>query len=432
MDISELSGLFDGNSSSQTLFPVTAKRCNSVAGVPATSLAMEYAMVNRFTAATALLLLASSAQAQTQAPPRPLQRDEIVVVGARLADLQAELARCEAGNCTVREDVIASVRYAEAMFREGDYRQARTALGRSVSRTKQAADSDPFAVAELHTARATVAWHYGDQREALRATAASTRLLNEHAPDSPNALMARMRMISAQAQNFDGAKTLERLEQLASDARSANQALIAMRADIGRSAILHRAGKIRQAQTLLDAVLTSDTPNSGGLRLAAQILSMRLVARSGDPQAVEALIASLTEQQKRQGPVMVWAPPFPTPDGGGDIPVDPLPGLDPRSSTVNGLRWVDIGFAIGADGRVEDVEILRGSARPLWSRPLVSAIAQRRYTPAASIDDLAGRYRVERYTLTGDFIVPIGSLIRRRAGKGRFELLDLTTAVPML
>lgn len=385
-------------------------------------------MNNLLFAGAAALLLASPALAQT---PRPLDRDEIVVVGARLSDLEADLARCVAGECGVREDVIASVRYAEAMFRNGDYRTARSVLARSVSRTRKGADSDPFAVAELHTARATIAWHYGDQREALRATSASTRLLNKHVPESPNALMARMRMISAQAQNFSAGHTRDRLKALSDDAQSAGQPLIALRADLGRASMLHNQGQPKEAQMLLDAVAASTAPNSQALRLAAQILQMRLAARGGDPQAIETLIASLTESQKRLGPVLVWSPEFPTPDGGGNIPLASPRGLDARSSDLLGLRWVDIGFAVGADGRVEDVEVLRGSPRPDWSKPLQRMIAQRRYTPSANFDDIAGRYRVERFTLTGDFQVPTGSLIRRRGGPARFEQMDLTAAAPL-
>lgn len=385
-------------------------------------------MVARFFAGTAALLLGS--QVFAQAPP-PLQRDEIVVVGARLADLEVDLARCVAGGCSVREDVIASVRYAEAMFRNGEYRKARSVLARSVSRTKKGADSDPFAVAELQTARATIAWHYGDQREALRATAASTRLLDKHAPQSPNALMARMRMIGAQAQTFSTAHTRDRLKTLSEDADSAGQPLIAMRADLGRASMLHHQGHAKEAQALLDAVSASTAPNGQAIRLAAQILQMRLAARGGDPQAIEKLIASLTEDQKRIGPVLVWSPEFPTPGGGGNIPMASPRGLDARSTDLLGLRWVDIGFAVGADGRVEEVEVLRGSPRPDWSKPLQKMIAQRRYTPSASLDDIAGRYRVERFTLTGDFRVPTGSLIRRRAGPARFEQMDLTAAPPV-
>ncbi|WP_017670722.1 hypothetical protein [Blastomonas sp. AAP53] len=384
-------------------------------------------MVPFHLAGLSLLLLASAADAQQ---PRPLERTEIVVVGASLADLEADVARCQSGGCSVREDVIASVRYAEAQFRNGDYLDARNVLGRAVARTKRDADSDPLAVAELHTARATVAWHYGDQREALLATEATTRLLDRHAPQSSNALMARMRMISAQAAMFSIGYSTNRLKQLADDARAANQPVIATRADLGRAALLDQSGRHEEAQVLLAAVQTSPPSGSEAAGLAAKILAARLKARRGEPEVIEALIAALDSGHKRQGPILVWSPEIPVPTGTGSALVMSERGLQVRSSDVIGLRWVDIGFAIGADGRVEDVEVLRGSPNPSWSKPLLTMIGQRRYTPSAEPDDLVGRYRVERYTLTGEFTVPTGSLIRRRAMNVRFEQLDLTVAPP--
>lgn len=385
-------------------------------------------MVNQLLAGASLLLLASAANAQS---PGPLQRDEIVVVGAKLSDLKADVARCEAGGCSVREDVIATVRYAEAEFREGNYHDARKALGKAVSRTRKGADSDPFAVAELHTARATVAWHFGDQREALRATGATTRLLDRHAPQSPNALMARMRLIQAQYQIDGPSFNIAQLQDLSERATDANQPLIAMRADLGRAAMLYRSNQREQAMELLSAIQASDLPQATGLKLASEVLAMRLAARDGDMKAVEALIARLTEDQKRIGPTLVWTPELPVPRGGDIVPSDELlVQLQPGPADLLSLRWVDIGYSIGADGRVEEVDILRGSPRSDWAKPLLKAIGQRRYTPAAAADELDGRYRVERYTLTSDFIVPKGSLIRRRAGIPRFEQLDLTIAAP--
>ncbi len=386
-------------------------------------------MAHRLLAATALLMLSAAGLAQT---PGPLKRDEIVVIGARLDELKAAVERCAAGGCTVREDVIATVRYAEAEFREGNYNDARAALGRAVSRTKKQADSDPFAVAELHTARATVAWHYGDQREALRATGATTRLLDRHAPQSSNALMARMRLVQAQYQLDSPAFNIQQLKDLSEDAAHANQPLIAMRADLGRAAMLYRANRRDEAQELLDAIRTSDLPQAATMRTAAQILSMRLAVSKGDMQAVEALIARLSEEQKRQGPMLVWAPPMPTPYGPSDLPAVDRSGraYSGASSDYYPYFWVDIGFAIGPDGRVESADILRGSKTTGWAQPLVKAISQRRYTPSAEMDDLAGRYRVERFTLTAPFVTPINSLIRRRTGIRRFEQIDLTVAPP--
>lgn len=58
----------------------------------------------------------------------------------------------------------------------------------------------------------------------------------------------------------------------------------------------------------------------------------------------------------------------------------------------------------------------------------MAMVAGRRYIAIAGNDDTPGHYRVERYTLTGDFGTPVGSLIRRRIRTPRFEQIDLTDA----
>jgi len=374
------------------------------------------------------VLFSSVALAQT---PAPLNRNEIVVVGARIADLKADLERCEAGTCTVREDVIATVRYAEAAFLEGRYFDAHKALGKAVARTKKNEDSDPFAVAELLTARANVARHYGEPRDAWRATGGIARLLERHAPHSPTAMLARMRLIDANFRRDFGPYNINQLRVLAQEALEAGEPLIALRADLSRASMLYRSRRREEARELLSRIMASQVPNSAFLRLSAEILAMRLDLHDGDTSKVDALIARLTQEQKAFGPTLVWAPEMPTPRG------SVYAGAREETASSGGqsfatvpLRWVDIGFAIGPDGNVESVDVLRGSSNPGWAKPLTAAIAKRRYTPAADPDDLTGRYRVERYTLTADLMIPTGSRIRSRAGAPRFERLDLTAAAP--
>lgn len=388
----------------------------------------EWPLFRRCMALNLLVMGSSVALAQTAAP---LDRNEIVVVGAKIADLQADVERCEAGKCTVREDVIATVRFAEAAFLEGKYFDAHKALGKAVARTKKDADSDPFAVAELQTARANVARHYGEPRDAWRATGAVARLLERHAPGSPTAMLARMRLIDANFRRDFGPYNINQLQALSQEALEANQPLIALRADLSHASMLFRSRRREEARDLLSRIVASPVPNSGFLRLSAEILAMRLDLHDGDTSRVDTLIARLSEEQKRFGPTLVWAPEMPTPRGSVYAGArDQPPGSGGQSFATVPLRWVDIGFAIGPDGRVESVDVLRGSSSPGWAKPLTVAIAKRRYTPAADPDDLTGRYRIERYTLTADLMIPTGSRIRSRAGAPRFERLDLTAAPP--
>ncbi|HEX8388162.1 MAG TPA: hypothetical protein VF636_04010 [Sphingomonas sp.] len=53
-------------------------------------------------------------------------------------------------------------------------------------------------------------------------------------------------------------------------------------------------------------------------------------------------------------------------------------------------------------------------------------IARRRYAASAGAPGDPGTYRIERFTLRGNYRVPKGSLIRRRAGPTKLEVIDLT------
>lgn len=376
------------------------------------------------------LSLAALVAMQSSFPSRITREDNIVVIGRPLAELEAAVSRCTEGHCSVREDVIASVRYAEALFREGDYRKSRSVLQKSVSRTRNDAAQDPAAVAELHSARATVANHYGDTSEALRAAAAGSRLLTKHLPNSPQAFMARLNLIVAQAKQFGGTQTALALEKLSSDARAQNQPLIAMRTDIHRAALLGQMQRYSEAMALLEDVRRSELPGTSELALAAQILQARTAALTGDKSAIDSLVSDLAPRQEGNGPMLIWSPPLPTPGYGPDGAPGEIPVFNSRNSAPVGLQWVDIGFLIGTDGTVENVEVLRGSENPGWAGSLLGAIAQRRYSPSDESISVAERYRVERYTLTATFSTPPGSRIRQRVGQRRFERVDLTVATP--
>jgi len=394
-------------------------------------------MLRPSTAFIVLTMVSTVALAQT---PPPFNRNEIVVVGAKISDLKADVERCEAGGCTVREDVIATIRYAEAAFLEGKYRDAHRALGKAVTRTRKGEDSDPYAIVELQTARANVARHYGEPNDEWRAAGAVARIMGRHAPQSPSTFMARLRLIDTNFRRdygdpeHSGGFNMAQLKALSEEAREANYPLIAMRADLSRASILYRTGQREDARALLGRIVESTVPDSAFLRLSAEILAMRLDLRDGNSSRLEALIAKLSQEKKQLEPILLWAPPIPAPQNFvhvGRRDLGPSPGTAGGTSySALPTRWVDIGIAIGQDGRIESVEVLRGSPNPTWAEPLTATIAKRRYTPAAGPDDLAGRYRIERYTMTADFVVPVGSRIRVRAGMPRFERIDLTPAPP--
>ncbi|QYE35560.1 hypothetical protein KZX46_06185 [Polymorphobacter sp. PAMC 29334] len=167
-------------------------------------------------------------------------------------------------------------------------------------------------------------------------------------------------------------------------------------------------------------------------RLAVRILAARIARDGGDRAAIDAVLLDIVAEPDLDEPMLVYSPPFPEPADRVDADRFGVRIEDAIKNVVvssdYGLQWVDIGFGIAADGSVETPEVLRGSRSSAWAAPLVKMIAGRRYIPSAVTggDDTPGHYRIERYTLTADFEVPIGSLIRRRSNKPHFEQLDLT------
>ena len=123
---------------------------------------------------------------------------------------------------------------------------------------------------------------------------------------------------------------------------------------------------------------------------------------------------------------------------------EPLTRTDPRAGATDGENkqapawtrvstnsrgsWVDIGFWIGRDGKVSDVEVLRSSGSDDWSKPVVKNIGKRIYAPLKSDADSApGFYMIERYTLTARVTDgETGTRLRTREATPRIERMDLT------
>ena len=85
-------------------------------------------------------------------------------------------------------------------------------------------------------------------------------------------------------------------------------------------------------------------------------------------------------------------------------------------------KWIDVGFWVRADGRVEELEIVRRSADASWADPLLASIRGRRYAAGD-----AATYRLERYTYTSGFQHnDTGTHISGRSSRARVEYFDLS------
>ena len=90
--------------------------------------------------------LPAPALAQQAAPGQ-----NITVTGVRIQDYRDRLAACLARNCPVNEDVDATLALAEALFLNGEYREARERRRASLGRNRDARPrSFPEPVSDLY------------------------------------------------------------------------------------------------------------------------------------------------------------------------------------------------------------------------------------------------------------------------------------------
>ncbi len=373
----------------------------------------------------ALLALVLAAPIATNPAPADAP---ITITGTRLKDYAAAVDACVAESCSPKKDIVVSIRYAEALFRGGDYVGARGVLAKAVRRQAGAGAVEPVALSQLYLAQANVAAHYGEQRDVRTATYASARVTHEFLPaGDPDRLWADLRVADLRLAN-DRRDGLGAYIKVAADARAAQQPSIVAAADIHRAWALHSLALDPEALRVLAGLSATPGEAARPYRIAARVLTARIARGRGDKSAIDAVLAEMANEPDPGLPMLVYAPPYPRPAdedirNGFDFPFDTVD----KSNDVRGLQWVDIGFGIRSDGSVNAPEVLRSSRSTGWAAPLVAMIAGRRYTPsAASSDDSPGHYRIERYTLTADFETPTDSLIRRRVKGPHYQMIDLT------
>jgi len=370
-----------------------------------------------------LLLAVAATAADPAAPPAP--SNEIVVRGRSLDALRADLARCVAARCPIREDVIASVRVGEALFRQARYAQSRAVLQEAIRRDRDRATQDPFAMAGLYEATATVAQHDGEQAVQGTVTAARVRLLKDQVgADKPATLRAELDWIDFLSGRQPLVATDDAYRTFAKRAQAAGQPDLAALATLRLASLLARQGQSRTAARLLDGIATGPAPIAGGIRIAAYAVKLRFSrgdAREGAMRDYRAALGRLPQPD----PVLVAAPPPPLPADVADL--DYFNRLDNRTHAEDYLnaQWADVSFAVRPDGTVGEPEVLRGTLAKGDAAAVLKNVAARSYAP---FDPGTGdRYRLERWTLTADYSTPTGSLIRRRLRNPHYVSLDITT-----
>lgn len=369
----------------------------------------------------AVLQMPAAPESQEEPPP-------IIVTGTRLEDDRARLEECLARQCPPLEDIAASLRYAENLFVSGDYQESRRVLSAAVSRNRGESERYPRAVAGLHRAHGRIAIHLGEADMYRRSNHAVLRSLSDGLPDdSPDVLIGRLEVGDMHLNLANPRQAQIDYERTERAAREAGLPGIAALARLRHAWLRHLTGRASQARRELEEMIAAPAPGEGGIyRQAARVVLARIARARGDHEALDAIIAEMRREPPGEELTLLWSPPL-----GGDRPGrvladEPQLALSRIASEGFAGRWADIGYWVRPDGTVHDVEVLRLEGSDSWTPLVIRSIEGRVYAPFADEPGAPGRYRIERFTYTSDWVRPAGTRIRTRSGVARIESVDLT------
>lgn len=381
------------------------------------------------------LLLASVALIAAQSA----LASDIVVTGKPLKDTAADLAECIKRNCPPNEDMAATIAHAENQFVSGDYEGARRTLGSSLGRNRKHGKEYPVELSNVLRANGRVSEHLGEARSYQLSTLDMRDTLKAGFGEND------FRVLVAQVEVGDSRAKLgypDEAERIYRDvekrALAAKQYRVASFARL-RLALLSQtrfedepsSHNAAQLDSRLAMLIDSPLPESADFVMAAKVLRARKDRRTGSGASTDELVKAFASSGGASRPVLLFAEPISRIDPRGGTPDDmnqQRPAWTQWSTNRNG-QWVDIGFWIGQDGKVSDVEVLRQKGSVDWAKPVMKSISRRVYAPLRQDgDSTPGFYMVERYTLTARVAegVVTGTHLRVRESTPRIEMLELT------
>ena len=377
-----------------------------------------------------LLALAAPAFAQDSEP----RGQTIVVTGSRLDQTERALRDCIARRCPPDEDIAATLAHAENQFVAGDYKDARRTLRASMGRNRGAAEQFPVEVSYLYRAGSRVSAHLGEGKEYEQYSWGIKRALKAGLPETdPRLIAADLEVAGMQSALGRPEKSRAIYEEAMADAARLNRPDLAAMAKLRLAWLSELEGYRPLARRQLREVAADRSPAARTARLSALVLLARLDRQEGRSDSSDALIEELRSAGFTK-PALLFSPEIRMPERYfesnpreemNDNLKGVIPGETLRMMPTENFddRWVDIGFWITPEGRVNDLDILRHSGPTYWAKPLLTSIAGRIYSPSA---DPGGTYRVERYSYTSLWTDRLGTRIRQRGPNARLEYLDLT------
>ncbi len=350
--------------------------------------------------------------------------DTIVVTATRLKDTREAWEACLAKGCPPDKEMRAGIAYANALFLNGDFPTARQTLSQAQRRNDRYAKTYPTLVSDLARVNARVSSFDGQPIFAMDQTLQAVSTLKQGLA-SQDAIVMMQR--------------LETGDQMARAGRMEAASSIYLK--VARAAERHGLGAVRGHALFRDAVLISAAASVNpdyrvrARRAVAKIAADRDPAmapfRDGLTQ-LSARIALLEDKHSDPAAAAKFSR-VRSPDAVALL-YEPLfdyqrSGLTDSTAMGNSAEWADVAFWVRPDGRVDDVEVRQTSDNKpgAWLPLKLKLVAQRRYTPFDAAPDSPGLYRVERYAMVHDMVMPTGTHAYIRSRTPRLETMDLSS-----
>lgn len=381
-------------------------------------------MRGAFAASLGAVLLASATAGYAQ------EANKTIVVTARsLKETAADLAACLARKCPPDQDVKATLAHAENQFVQGDYKAARSTLLKSVGRNNDAAKQYPVPVSDLQRANARIAANLGEGDSYRLSTLESRDALKAGlSADDPRILASSIEVGEMRARLGYGDEAQRIFKDIAKDAEAKGLVRIQWAAQMRQAYLLANSSSLddnKQGRELLTRLATTQGDQAAGLRLSAKVMLAREERKGSGEEAIKALILEYAKSGATQRPTILYAPSIKL----SSMKKRPTTGLVLSQMATDNFdkQWIDVGFWITPDGKIQDAEVLRKSGNEAsWAAAVLKSINDRIYAPLKREPGDPGVYAVERYTFTSLMEDRTGTRVNQRSATGRIERIDLT------
>lgn len=374
---------------------------------------------------------------------------EIIVTATPLSETDKALKDCLAAQCPPDADIRASLAHAENQFVAGEYRDAKSTLKKAIGRNARHKNGFPVEMSDLYRASGRVAEHLGEADEyRLRLLDMRDTLKSNFAADDAKVLAAQVEVADSRVKLGYPDHALAIYGEVEKSALAAGQNRLATLAQIRTHLLTYALGEqkaykpeMRRARDGLATMVARPLPGADDFTLVAEIALARMDRKEGRADTTAAIMKRLVERGADRPlllsaePVKVAQNPYGARTNEGQYAPRNYFQLPTPQNVLTQLprnfedRWMDVGFWVGPDGRVNDIEILRAEGSGDWTKSVTDSIGTRIYAPIRSKNGEThpGFYLVERYTYTARYMQDItGSRIPRRSAQARIERIDLT------